>query len=135
MNDRNIIAYCGLFCGACKIFLSTRNGTLDKLSNETNIPVELLRCKGCRSTEVSLFCKNCAMKKCCLQKKVSTCADCDEFPCSVLKAFENDQHPHHNGVIKSLEDLNRNGEIKWLEIQRDRWSCNYCGHPFSLNYS
>lgn len=131
MTELNKIAYCGLFCGTCKIFLATQNGTLDKLSKETKIPVELLRCNGCRSTEVSLFCRNCAMKKCCSQKGLFTCADCEEFPCSVLKAFENDQHQHHKGVVVLLNDLKQNGETKWIEIQKERWSCNNCGHPFS----
>jgi transposase len=49
----------------------------------------------------------------------------------VLKAFEKDQHQHHKGVVELLHYLKKNGETKWLEIQKKRWSCNNCGHPFS----
>ena len=126
MEDQNKIAYCGLFCGACKIFISNQNNTLEQLSDKTIIPIEFLKCNGCRSDETSLYCMNCAMKKCAVKKEIFSCARCNEFPCSVLKAFESDQHPHHKGVIVSLELLNKIGKDKWLNDQENRWTCKNC---------
>lgn len=131
MNDYNKIAYCGLFCGACKTYLCTINNKLKELSEETKIPTELLYCEGCRSDNTSLYCRNCAMKKCCIKKGIFSCNECKEFPCSVLNAFESDKHPHHKGVIRSLLELNEIGKDKWIEHQKDRWNCNYCNEPYS----
>jgi len=131
MNDFNKIGFCGLFCGTCKIYLATNNNTLNLLAVDTGISIDLLKCTGCRSLDVSLFCRSCAIKKCCIQKNIFSCADCNEFPCSVLKAFENDQHLHHKGVIPSLMELKATGKTKWLEKQINRWTCKVCGTPCS----
>jgi hypothetical protein len=127
MDKLNEIAFCGLFCGACKIYIYNQNDTLDKLSKSTEIPIDLLKCNGCRSNENSIFCRNCAMKKCCIKKDLFSCANCNEFPCSVLKAFEGDQHPHHKGVIEMLELLSTKGKENWMELQTKRWTCAKCG--------
>lgn len=131
MDNLNKIAYCGLYCGSCEVFIATQNNTIEQLSAKYQIPVDLLKCEGCRSYVVSLFCRNCAMKKCSQQKNIFTCANCNEFPCSVLKAFENDQHLHHKGVIKSLVSLADIGNEKWLLKQQERWTCNKCESAFS----
>jgi hypothetical protein len=131
MNNSNKIAYCGLYCGACRIYLSTLNNTLETLSDETGIPVQYLECNGCRSEVTSLYCRNCAMKKCNLQKQIFSCNECEEFPCSVLKAFENDQHPHHKGIIDSLKQLKILGKNNWINEKEKRWSCTKCGNNYS----
>lgn len=131
MKDYISIAYCGLFCGACKLYLSTKNNTLEELSREMNIPVDLLHCDGCRADKTSFYCRNCAMKKCCVNKNVFSCNECEEFPCSVLKGFENDKHPHHKGIIQSLSELTRVGKDIWLENQKERWFCKNCNEPYS----
>lgn len=126
----NKIAYCGLYCGACSNYLATINNNLENLSNQTKIPKELLACEGCRSNIVNLYCKICKIKKCCSRKGIISCNQCDEFPCSVLKAFDDDKVPHHTGVIESLITLSKVGEDNWLIIQNQRWSCTNCQTPF-----
>ena len=55
--DTKQIAYCGLYCGACHKFLKGK-------------------CPGCHNNEKAGWCK---VRKCCMQKKISSCADCDEY--------------------------------------------------------
>jgi hypothetical protein len=131
MSKVNEIAFCGLFCGACKIYICNQNETLDKLSMSSKIPIDLLKCQGCRSDINSLYCRNCAMKKCCQKKGLFSCADCDEFPCSVLQAFESDQHLHHKRLIDILELLKQKGNEEWLMEQTNRWNCKNCGSACS----
>ena len=50
------IAACGLYCGACKKFL---NG----------------KCPGCKENEKASWCK---IRKCCQEKDLHTCAECDK---------------------------------------------------------
>jgi len=53
--DESLVAYCGLYCGACKIYLWGK-------------------CPGCSKNEKAAWCK---VRTCCIEKKLRTCADCD----------------------------------------------------------
>jgi len=52
------VAYCGLVCGVCK--------NTEK------------RCQGCRSGDGA---KDCCQRRCCLERNISGCWQCDIFPC------------------------------------------------------
>ncbi len=124
------IAYCGLYCGACGIYMATQAGTLDEIVQQTKIPVEYQACSGCRTERNNLCCMNCGIKRCCRHKNLNSCAECNEFPCSVLEAFDMDKHPHHTGVIESLQVLSESGPEKWLDLQGQKWSCSQCSTRF-----
>ncbi|MCP3874610.1 MAG: DUF3795 domain-containing protein [Desulfobacteraceae bacterium] len=52
-----MIAMCGLYCGACPRFLKKK-------------------CNGCKENEKSSWRK---LRACCLDKNIASCADCNEF--------------------------------------------------------
>ncbi|OGJ92481.1 MAG: hypothetical protein A2487_00770 [Candidatus Raymondbacteria bacterium RifOxyC12_full_50_8] len=52
-----LVAYCGLYCGACGAYLKER-------------------CKGCHENTKATWCK---IRLCCIEKNYTTCADCGEF--------------------------------------------------------
>jgi hypothetical protein len=93
-----VISYCGLDCDQCEAFIATQNNddTLRvrvakewaKLSNAPIRP-EHINCTGCRSAGVkTYFCDQlCEIRKCATTRTVSTCAECSDFPCSVLDQF------------------------------------------------
>lgn len=56
--DKNLVSFCGLYCGACKKFL------IDK-------------CPGCAKNEKALWCK---VRTCNAENKYSSCAECREYP-------------------------------------------------------
>jgi hypothetical protein len=55
--DKELVAYCGLYCGACGAYLRGR-------------------CPGCHKNEKATWCK---LRLCCIEKKRTTCADCTDF--------------------------------------------------------
>ncbi|MCP4218021.1 MAG: DUF3795 domain-containing protein [bacterium] len=55
--DQNLISYCGLYCGACKKYLSDK-------------------CPGCRENHKAKWCK---IRTCCSDSNFNSCANCDEF--------------------------------------------------------
>jgi hypothetical protein len=57
VKDQNLIAYCGLYCGACRAYLNER-------------------CPGCHENVKAGWCK---IRTCCVDNKYATCADCKEF--------------------------------------------------------
>ena len=57
INDTKLIAYCGLYCGACNAYLKGK-------------------CKGCIENTKASWCK---IRKCCIEKSIKSCSDCNEF--------------------------------------------------------
>ena len=54
VKDRNLIAYCGLYCGACRSYLTEK-------------------CNGCQKNDKASWCK---IRTCCIDNKYLSCADC-----------------------------------------------------------
>ncbi|MBN1292005.1 MAG: DUF3795 domain-containing protein [Candidatus Latescibacteria bacterium] len=52
--DTSLIAYCGLYCGACKKYLKEK-------------------CPGCPKNEKASWCK---IRQCCMEHSYKSCADC-----------------------------------------------------------
>ncbi|HIJ66523.1 MAG TPA: DUF3795 domain-containing protein [Candidatus Hydrogenedentes bacterium] len=57
-SDPNLVAYCGLYCGACRAYLKER-------------------CPGCHENQKATWCK---IRTCCIQDGLSSCVDCTQFP-------------------------------------------------------
>lgn len=57
ISDPNLVAYCGLYCGACKAYLKDK-------------------CLGCHDNQKATWCK---VRTCCIGNQYSTCADCKQF--------------------------------------------------------
>lgn len=56
--DANLVAFCGLYCGAC---WRLRKG----------------RCPGCRDNVKAAWCK---VRSCCIEQGYASCADCTAHP-------------------------------------------------------
>jgi hypothetical protein len=57
ISDKNLVAYCGLYCGACKSYIK---GT----------------CPGCHDNTKATWCK---IRSCNIEHGYTSCADCKEF--------------------------------------------------------
>ena len=87
---KNMIAFCGLDCEACKARIATVNDDaalrerVAKLWSELNgaaITPEMIRCTGCRAEGVKTpFCESlCPIRPCAARKKLATCGGCAEM--------------------------------------------------------
>jgi len=70
--DKNLIAYCGLYCGACRAYLKGS-------------------CVGCRENKKATWCK---IRTCCEENGFASCADC--------KSVELMECPKYNTFISRL---------------------------------
>ena len=57
VSDPGLVAYCGLYCGACGAY--RRN-----------------RCPGCHENQKAGWCK---IRSCCMENELASCAECREF--------------------------------------------------------
>ena len=87
---KDLIGYCGLDCEKCDAYLATMNNgqalgegraRLGAELNNAPILPEHINCEGCRMNGVkTVFCDSlCGVRKCALNKGVSTCGDCSEL--------------------------------------------------------
>ena len=56
ISDKNLIASCGLYCGACRQYLTEK-------------------CSGCRENQKASWCK---VRTCCIENNYLSCADCEK---------------------------------------------------------
>lgn len=98
MNES--LAYCGLLCNGCPIFLATKevNTTLKarmksviaQMSKELygldQKPEDITDCDGCWSANDRLFpgCLKCQIRICAREKDLENCGNCQEYPCNKL---------------------------------------------------
>lgn len=90
-----MIAYCGLNCLKCEAFIATKNNDdqlrakvaqeWSKINNTTILP-EHINCTGCHSDGVkTYYCDQmCEIRKCAMDRKLHTCANCNDYLCSKL---------------------------------------------------
>ena len=57
ITDKNLVAYCGLYCGACRSYLKGK-------------------CLGCHHNEKVTWCK---VRSCCIGLGINSCAECKDY--------------------------------------------------------
>lgn len=97
----NNMAYCGLVCDRCPIYLASREENEDK---QRNMRIEVARmcnelyqaqykledvtdCDGCRADTGRLFtgCRKCEIRACAMNRKIEHCGQCGDYACDRLK--------------------------------------------------
>ena len=99
MNDKiSMIAYCGLNCSECDVFLATKENDDDqrklvaeKWSKEFNwnlMPSDI-NCEGCKieNGRIFGFCNDCKVRACANKLGIDNCAFCDEYACEKLQGI------------------------------------------------
>jgi len=127
--SKELVSACGLYCGACGIYLATQENETEKIVQYAmvlNQTYEETLCDGCNSKRKSFHCSNkCTFIDCKQQKGVTFCCDCDEFPCNALNEFKS-KMPHRIDIINSQKRLKEIGLEKWLYEMKDSFSCPQC---------
>jgi hypothetical protein len=121
-------AVCGLYCGACGIYIATQESDMAKLENYAkmmNQTVDETRCNGCRSSVVTTYCKRCKFTKCASEKGIGFCGECNEYPCAELKEFQA-MMPHRAELWESQKRIMEVGWEKWINERHIYFSCKQC---------
>ncbi|UCD50026.1 MAG: DUF3795 domain-containing protein [Phycisphaerales bacterium] len=98
-----MMAYCGLECETCPIYLATREKNKEEQARmRAEIaqvcrqdygmdygPDDITDCDGCRTEGERLFsgCKDCAIRNCAKARTLASCAHCSDYACEKLEAF------------------------------------------------
>ena len=142
IKNKDLMAACGLYCGACGIYIATRDNN-EKfrtiLANLYGAKSEELYCLGCMQTEPAKMilesCRTCEMKQCLKAKGYYSCHQCEEWPCKMIDDFG-----YATGVRvmkkaipiwrdKVAEFGDEKGSIEWARSECERYHCSSCGKP------
>jgi len=131
MKDRksDLVAPCGLFCGACDVYLANLAGTVAELASKWDKTEEELHCTGCLSPETAVYCSDCELRDCATARGIASRAECPDMPCEALSRFAAGEMPHHQTVIENLRRIQQIGPEAWVSEQLVRWRCA-CGQRF-----
>jgi hypothetical protein len=135
-NREKLVAPCGLYCGACPMYLATQEKDEQKaraimkgfFAPNSKIALEDIQCDGCiGGGRTAMFCRKCNIRDCAENKqKVTRCSDCKEFSCSLITNFNNDGMLHHAEVLENCRHLRDAGIKEWAKMEEDRWRCPQC---------
>lgn len=134
MKNFNPDSYCGIYCGACSVFMHGQTGHSDGfVTCLYGVPKAEIACGGCKSDSVYAGCRLCNFRDCAVKKGITHCVDCAEYPCRMYKQWQSAAKflPHVSEAASSLTVISRDGTDSWLIGQKKRWSCPGCGAPFS----
>lgn len=114
-----LIAPCGMNCGICSGYLALK---YDVKSKGIRMPY----CAGCRPRD-----KKCAfLKKRCdllMNGKVNFCYECKNYPCERLQHIDERYRANFRmSMIDNLKLIKKEGVIKLLELEAERWKCPKC---------
>lgn len=93
-----MIGYCGLDCSVCPAHVAKktnddvlRKKTAEEWSKQFGAPLDPsdINCDGCTEPGQHIgFCESiCEIRKCAMEKKLSSCALCEFYSCAKLDAF------------------------------------------------
>ena len=139
----DLVAPCGLYCGVCAVYMADRDNNLKfkerlvdvykgnilgkgKLNDSKNLSVEDIKCSGCLSDDVFMYCERCEIKNCTREKGYTGCHQCDEFPCKHIENF-----PMTVGkkvILRAVPYWREVGTEKFIEDEEARYLCPECGN-------
>lgn len=127
IKDYELVGSCGLYCGACKFYLSKKKGIAEQKGHKRG-------CNGCqtRKTKCDMIKKTCSDLR---KDEITYCYDCiGTIPCQRLERMENKYVEKYNvSLVKSLERMKEVGVVNWLEEQAEFYKCPECGGEICLH--
>ena len=135
--SKNMVAYCGIYCGECFSYKGKiadlsrdlrkelRSSRFEKIAE--GIPFKEFKhykeCYEVLGAMVRLRCKNackggggnpfCNIRKCCKIKKYDGCWECGEF--EACKKLDTLRPVHGDSFIKNIRDISKEGIDKFVE--------------------
>jgi hypothetical protein len=142
IRNKNLMAPCGLYCGACGVYIATRDGNSkfkEILGRLYGSKPEDTECLGCMQSEppdkMYGFCRICSIRDCVRGRGYYSCHQCAEWPCERIETFGlatgrrvmKDAVPEWRARVAVLGD--EEGSVAWARSVCARYHCSGCGKP------
>jgi len=130
MDDKmQLAAPCGLYCGVCAVLIAHRDNNIkfkERLTGVYGVTVDEIKCEGCLSDELFVYCQTCPIRSCTIEKGIEGCHQCDDFPCKLIDDF-----PLPVGkkvILRAIPTWRDLGTERWMEEEEKRYHCPHCGY-------
>jgi len=139
--DQLLIGRCGLYCGACPVYLSSseREDFKKKTAALWNVSIEDCSCDGCGSPKEKSPCSACEIIPCLDSKEFSSCYECDSYEKEDCEKFEKTFRMCLESLgidlRQNLERLFATSPEQWLTKNEQTWICRTCGTRIPWGYS
>ncbi len=142
IKNKELMAPCGLYCGACGVYIATRDGNekfKTVMGNLYGTKPEETQCLGCMQPDPPKmlygFCKECKIRDCVRSKDYYSCHQCSEWPCNMIENFGlatgervmKRTIPIWREKVSGLGD--EKGSEEWVRGECERYHCSSCGYP------
>ncbi len=142
IRNKNLLAPCGLYCGACGVYIATRDENekfKSVMGNLYGTKPEETECLGCMQPDPPKrpygFCEICKIRNCVKSKGFYSCHQCKEWPCNRIDNFG-----FTTGIrvmkraiplwrAKVAEHGDVKGSIEWARAECEHYDCPSCGKP------
>ena len=142
IRNKELMAPCGLYCGACGVYIATRDKNekfRTVMANLYGTKPEDTECLGCMQpnppNKLYVYCKLCPLKDCVISKGYYSCHQCETWPCDKIEKFGlatglrvmKRTIPVWRAKVKDLGD--QKGSEEWARAECERYHCSSCGKP------
>ena len=125
--ELKMLAYCGLYCEQCSFKAAHDEQTVKHLENiPYAFPRRGLSVYNCECCKGFCICGPCKIKPCAEGKNITSCAECNDFPCEHIRAFAQDGMPHHAKAVENLHEIRAHGIVAWFAKIKPSLKCG-CG--------
>lgn len=140
--NKNLMASCGLYCGACGVYIATRDKNekfKQVMGNLYGTKPEETVCLGCMQPEppkeIYGYCNTCSIRNCVRSKGFYSCHQCTDWPCDMIENFGfatgrrvmKDSIPGWREKVSLFGD--EKGSVEWARSVCERYHCPSCGQP------
>ena len=126
MENNNLAAPCGIYCGMCLQYLALKKGLLKEKGLK-------LGCKGCRirNKNCTFIRRDCSKLR---KKEIEYCYECKDMPCNNLKRIDKIYIDRYSlSLIKNLRRIEEIGVKSWLQEQKELYTCPECGGEICIH--
>lgn len=117
--DTCMFAPCGMNCKVCYKHCHHKKPCAGCLNNDTGKPEH---------------CRKCKVKDCIMEKALSYCFECSEYPCKLIKNLEKSYSERYQAsLIENSRFVQEHGLDYFMERQKEKYTCPKCGGIISLH--
>jgi len=95
---KEIVAFCGLMCTECPAYIATQTDDKEMRiktakgwsTKDHKVDADDIFCDGCSGGgRLNVFCTECEVRRCAVEKALTNCARCDDYACEKLTRLWN----------------------------------------------